>query len=126
MFNRRVAAICGIALLVVARVGPLLVVSGQAAGAPVVFAEIPSPPAASELPVNPDARFLEAIHREALQIGRNDSDAMQFGYAICRALDEGQPWQQQEDAAVQAGLSQVGAHEFVVISVLRYCPQHQQ
>ncbi|AGZ54097.1 hypothetical protein PJI17_25025 [Mycobacterium kansasii] len=35
------------------------------------------------------------------------------------------PAQPQEGAAVQAGLSRVGAHEFVAISVLSHRPQHR-
>ncbi|MGV7342002.1 hypothetical protein PJI17_25030 [Mycobacterium kansasii] len=43
MFNRRVAAICGIALVAIPRVvGPVLLASGQTAQSPVVLPPMPS------------------------------------------------------------------------------------
>ncbi|ORB83681.1 hypothetical protein B1987_07530 [Mycobacterium kansasii] len=125
MFNRRIAAICGIALLVIPRLAvPVLVASGGAEQPSADFVTLPSVPVTSEPQLGADKQFLDTIHREALKVGQNDSDAMQFAHTVCEGLDEGQPEQQQEDAVVNAGLSRVSAHEFVTTSVASYCPQH--
>jgi hypothetical protein len=75
-----------------------------------------------------DQRFLHALQQEGLHVGvgQTDSEAIQLGHAICRQLDSGQTVQQQEQSAVDAGLSAQGAHEFVVISVLNYCSEHEK
>ena len=81
-----------------------------------------------ELPAAPshDPDFLDSLHHEGLHVGQNDQDAIKLGRTICGQLDNGQSEQQQEQLAVNNGLSAQDAHKFVVISVINLCSEHVQ
>ena len=122
MFNRRFCKWVAIVLLLAPWVRVLLAVaSAQPDESPTSFPAIPSFPAATD----DHPRFLDALHQEGLHVGQNDQEATKLGRAICRQLDNGQSEQQQEQLAIDSGLNAQDAHKFVVISVLNYCPDHE-